>query len=182
MRNIEDCLGKSAGWDPDFSVSRKGTYFDAHKTWRDWYEEARNLGDDVEEDQELGTDPGDDDGESPSLIQEFMRGRQGSYICHWEATVVEDFCDSALLESLWAPEATSKDLLHHNTRNIWLAGSIGGNRGSLKLQPRWLTAQGFYDEFTMYVCLNPAGYLGKPQMLISLVAQWRSRCIEGQSS
>lgn len=147
MRKIPNCLGRNAGWDTQFSEGKRVKYFDVRKVWRDWYEEASSLGD---EDEESRTDPDDADGEGPSMIQEFMRGLQGSYICQLEATTVENFCSSDLLESLCRDGKGILSDLHEN-RNIWFAGSCLGVAESSTLQPRWLTPQNFYREFRKHV-------------------------------
>ncbi|KAK5182252.1 hypothetical protein LTR44_005263 [Exophiala sp. CCFEE 6388] len=144
MRKFVNCSGKSAGWNPEFRKSRRGRYYDAHKMFKDWHEEAKGIDD---EDEECQSDPGEEDGEDgevPSTIQTFMQGPQGSDTCELEATFVENFCDDALLECLH--KGTRIDL-PDNRKNIWFAGSCTSGAGSSKLQPQWLTSQNFYAEF-----------------------------------
>ncbi|KIV77011.1 hypothetical protein PV11_08851 [Exophiala sideris] len=143
MRNLSNCVGASAGWDAQFSTSRRGMYYDAHKTWIEWYVEARRT-DDEDEDADSQNDPTEEFGET-SIMQAFMRGSQGSYICHLEAMAVENFCDSALLKSL----RTGK-LNDHQNHNIWYAGTCTGATESAELPPQWLTPETFYHKFSKH--------------------------------
>ncbi|KAI1623176.1 hypothetical protein EDD37DRAFT_682678 [Exophiala viscosa] len=149
MRKFVNCLGEGAGWDPEFCKSRKGNYFDAHKTFIGWREEAKRIAD---EDEESRGEPCDEDGEDPSIIQTFMQGPQGSDICDLEASVVENFCGSNIPESL--REDRLGDL--PTNRNFWFAGSCSGGEGSSRIQPQWLTPQAFCREFNKHVRFDPS--------------------------
>lgn len=158
MRHLGNCLGKTAGWDPVFSESRRGKCFDVHKTWINWLEEARRTGD---EDEEPLTDSSEEGSENPSIIQEFMRGLQGSFISDPEAVVVESFCDSARLEALLT--GTFRNL--HSSCNIWFAGSCVEATGSPTIQPQWLTAETFFREFGKHV--SPADVTRKEGWMLT---------------
>ncbi|KAI1611967.1 hypothetical protein EDD36DRAFT_475669 [Exophiala viscosa] len=140
MRKVGNCLGNSAGWNPLFSESRRGQYFDASKLWIVWLDEAKRTDD---EDGNLPRDSSGEDMNDSSIIQDFMRGLQGSYVCDSEAKIVENFCDSTLLKLLWTGQLS--DL--QSPRNIWFARSYLDDMGCPRQRSQWLTPHDLFGKF-----------------------------------